>query len=186
MLHNDAVSTARMRSLARLARPTAHEVRGALSTLHIHLELLAGVLDTDDAAVRERRERHLAVLKEECGRLQRVTDAFLALAALPDASADTDVAALVAGIVDAVRPLAIARRVRLESTPVAPWQCAGAELEVWRQGLLDVLVEMLATATSGSTVRVDPAPGGRSVRVQGAAGDCVDVLLPALLDGADA
>lgn len=182
MLHNDAVSTARMRSLARLARPTAHEVRGALSTLHIHLELLAGVLDTDDAAVRERRARHLAVLKEECGRLQRVTDAFLALAALPDASADTDVAALVAGIVDAVRPLAIARRVRLESTPVAPWQCAGAELEVWRQGLLDVLVEMLATATSGSTVRVDPAPGGRSVRVQGAAGDCVDVPLPALLD----
>ena len=186
MPHDDPVSTARMRSLARLARPTAHEVRGALSALHIHLELLAGALDTDEAAVRERRARHLAVVKEECGRLQRVTDAFLALAALPAASADADAATLAAGVVEAVRPLAITRHVRLESTPVAPRPCAGAQIEVWRQHLLDALVETLAAAASGSTVRVDPAPDGRSIRVQGSEGGGVDVPLPAPGDRAGA
>jgi signal transduction histidine kinase len=174
---DNAVSTARMQILARLARPTAHEVRGALSALHIHLELLAGALDTDDAAVRERRARHLAVLKEECGRLQQVTDAFIALASLADV--DADVRTVVAGVVEAVRPLAITRQVRLEAAPVMQGTCRGSELEASRQRLLDVLVDILASATAGSAVRIEPGPRGRSVRVHGADGACVDVPLAA-------
>jgi signal transduction histidine kinase len=174
---DNAVSTARMQILARLARPTAHEVRGALSALHIHLELLAGALDTDDAAVRERRARHLAVLKEECGRLQQVTDAFIALASLADV--DADVRTVVAGVVEAVRPLAITRQVRLEAAPVMQGTCRGSELEASRQRLLDVLVDILASATAGSAVRIEPGPRGRSVRVYGADGACVDVPLAA-------
>ena len=176
-MQDDSLSTARMRCLARLARPTAHEVRGALSALHVHLELLAGALDTDDPAVQERRARHLAVMKEECGRLHRVTDAFLTLA-MPDPSVDADTGSLVASIVEAVRPLATARRVLLDATHVVPGRCASSEREAWRQHLLDVLVETLAAATSGTSVRVEPAPGGRGVRVQAADGACVDVPLP--------
>src|SRR5262245_19565784 len=153
-MHDDSLSTARMRCLARLARPTAHEVRGALNSLHVHLELLAGALDTDDPAVQERRARHLAVIKEECGRLQRITDAFLTLAVLPDPSVDADAGSLVAGIFEAVRPLATARRVLLDATHVAPGRCAASEREAWRQHLLDVLVETLAAAISGTSVRV--------------------------------
>jgi signal transduction histidine kinase len=177
MLPDDAVSSARMRSLARLARPTAHEVRGALSALHIHLELLAGALRTDETALRERGARYLGVLKDECARLQRLTEAFLALAALPDAPADGDTATLVAGVVDAVRPLAAMRRVRMEATPVAPTPCAGPALEAGRQRLLDVLIEAIAAAVPGSAVHVEPAPGGGHVRVRGGDGACVDVPL---------
>src|SRR5262245_48705384 len=182
----DALSSARMRSLARLARPTAHEVRGALSALHIHLELLAGALGTDETALRERGTRYLGVLKDECARLQRLMEAFLALAALPDAAADGDTATLVAGVVDAVRPLATTRRVRMEATPVAPKPCAGPALEAGRQRLLEALIEAIAVAVPGSAVHVEPAPGGGSVRVRGADGASVDVPLLAREGGADA
>jgi signal transduction histidine kinase len=179
MLHDDALATARMRSLARLARPTAHELRGALSALYIHLELLAGALDGDDTAVCERRQRHLEVVREECRRLQRIVDAFLTLAALPDGAAELDLGVLVNAVVEAVRPLAAARRVRLEAPAWAPGGCTGPQAEGCRQRLLDVLLDALVAARPGSTVHVDPVPDGRSVRVQGADGACVDVTLPA-------
>jgi len=175
-----------MHCLARLARPTAHEVRGALSALHIHLELVAGALDTDDATVRDRRSRHLAVLREECARLQRVTDAFIALAALPDRPGDSDFGTILSGVLEAVRPLATTRRVHLEAVPFAPGMCPGAELEVSRQRVLDALVETLEAAAAGSVVRVEPASGGGSVRVQGTDGACVEVPLPVTRSGSDA
>jgi signal transduction histidine kinase len=187
MLADDAVPSARMRSLTRLARPTAHEVRGALSALHIHLELLASALGADESALRERGARYLGVLKDECARLQRLTEAFLALAALPDAPADGDTATLVAGVVEAVRPLATTRRVRMEATPVAPKPCPGPVLEVGRQRLLDVLIEAITVAVPGSAVHVDPAPGGGGhVQVRSADGACVDVPLLAEEGRADA
>ena len=186
MPHDDAVASARMQCLALLARPTAHEVRGALSTLHIHLELIAGALDTDDTTVRDRRARHLAVLREECARLQRVTDAFIGLAALPDRPGDSDFGTIVSGVLEAVRPLATIRRVQLEAAPVSPGLCPGAELEASRQRLLDALLETLGAAAAGSVVRIEPASGGRSVRVQGAGGACVEVSLPASRSGSDA
>jgi signal transduction histidine kinase len=179
MLHDDVLAIARMRSLARLARPTAHELHGALSALYIHLELLAGALDSDDTAVRERRQRHLEVVREECRRLQRIVDAFLTLAALPDGAAELDLGVLVNAVVEAVRPLAAARRVRLEAPAWAPGGCTGPQAEGCRQRLLDVLLDALVAAPPGSTVHVDPVPDGRSVRVQGADGACVDVTLPA-------
>src|SRR5262245_25546352 len=186
MPHDDAVASARMHCLARLARPTSHEVRGALSALNIHLELLADALDTDEAAVRDRRTRHLAVLRDECARLQRVIEAFIALAALPDRPGDSDFGTIVSGVLEAVRPLAVTRRVQLEATPVSPGMCPGTELEASRQRLLDALVETLGAASAGSVVRIEAAPGGRSVRVQGADGASIEVSLPASRRESDA
>lgn len=186
MQDDDTVFSARMRSLARLARPTAHEVRGALNALTMHLELLAGSLDAGAPAVRERQGRHVAVLRAQCARLQHLTDAFLALAALPDTPADADTAVTVTGAVEAVRPLAATRHVRLEATPVTSQKCTGPALESWRQRLLDALCEAIVAADSGSEVHVEPAPGGRSIRVRGADGSCADVPLPTEANGPDA
>ena len=174
MPFDENVGTARMRSLARLARPTAHEVRGALSAINIKLELLGGTLAADEAAVRQ----HLAGLKEQCRRIERLTDAFLSLAALSDAPADADAGTVVSLVVEAVRPLAAASRVALESAPIATRLCSGPEIEACRQRLLDVLIETLASATAGSTIHVEPVAGGSTVRVRDAAGACTDVALP--------
>src|SRR5262249_60533919 len=105
---DDAFTAARMRSLVCLARPTAHELRGALNAMQMHLALLSGVLDEPpDAPTIERRRRYLDVVGDECRRLQGVVSAFLDLVAPPDRTGETDPASLVAGIVDAVRPLAV-------------------------------------------------------------------------------
>jgi len=186
MRHDDTVLCARMRTLARLARPTAHEVRGALNALTMHLELLAGSLGADEGAIRERQARHLGVVKEQCARIQHLTDAFLALATLPDAPDDADTADTVAGAIEAVRPLASTRRVQLEATPVASAKCAGAGLERWRQRLLDAMLEAVAVADSGSAVHVEAAPGGQGIRVRSASGHSADVPLPGEEDGPDA
>jgi len=146
----------------------------------MHLELLAGVLDQEDgASARTHGQRYLAVLREECRRLQRVADAFLALAALPGGTGETDLAALVAGVVDAVRPLALGRRVRLELTECAPLLHELADREASRQRLLDAVLDAINRARVGAVVRLDLVPAGHRVRV--AVGDGVPIDLPLLV-----
>lgn len=177
MTLDDSALAGRMRSLATLARPTAHELRGVLSSLHIHLELLSGVLDSDDVAARERRQRCLHVLKEACVRLQRIADGFLELAVLPAGAADVDLGALVAGVVDAVRPLASERRVRLQAGQAPPLVRGVPEPEACRQRLLEALLGALAQAAAGSAMAVEMAPDGRHVRVRVEGGSTIDVAL---------
>src|SRR5262249_45006929 len=182
MPFDEDVGTGRMRSLARLARPTAHEVRGALSAINIKLELLGRTLAADEAAVRQ----HLPGLKEQCRRIERLTDAFLTLAALPEAPTDADAGTVVSVVVEAVRPLAAVSRVALESVPIAPRLCSGPGIEACRQRLLDVLIEAVANATAGSVIHVDPVAGGGAVCVRDAAGACTDVALPTVENHPDA
>src|SRR5262245_37949561 len=101
---DDALITARMGVLTRLARPTLHDLRGALSALQIHLELLAGVVDGEDQATSARRQRYLMVLREESARLQRISEAFIGLAALPSNPGEMEAGVLVAEVVEAARP----------------------------------------------------------------------------------
>src|SRR5262249_9190394 len=133
MRHDDTVLCARMRTLARLARPTAHEVRGALNALTMHLELLTGSLGADEGAIRERQARHLAVVEEEWRSHQHPPDGFPPLAQVPDGAEDAGTADPVASAIEAVGPLATNRHVELKATPVASAKCAGAGLERWRQ-----------------------------------------------------
>jgi signal transduction histidine kinase len=163
---DDASTAARMRSLAQLARPTVHELRGALSSMTMYLELIASVLDgQDEASSRERLARYLAVVRGECGRLQRIAEAFVDLAVIPGGTGSVDLAALVGGVVDAVRPLAVARRVRLELGECAPQPCEVGDREATRQRLLEAMLDVLATAPGGSLVRVDLLPAERRVSV---------------------
>src|SRR4029077_6328628 len=152
--------------LAQLARPTAHELRGTLSSMTMHLQLLANALhEQGEQASRARSERYLEVVRDECGRLQRIAEAFLDLAALPGDGGAVDLAAVVRSVIDAVRPLAASRRVRLELRARAPQACGLPDREASRQRLLDAVLGLLATAPAGSVVRLDPLPASRSVSV---------------------
>jgi signal transduction histidine kinase len=163
---DDASTAARMRSLAQLARPTIHELRGALSSMTMHLELIASALDgQDEASSRARLAGYLAVVRGECGRLQRIAEAFVGLAALPGETGVVDLAALVGGVLDAVRPLAVARRVRLELGACAPQTCEVPDREAPRQRLLEAVLDVLGTAPGGSLVRVDLLPAAQRVSV---------------------
>ena len=174
---DDPIIAARMRALAQLARPTTHELRGALSAMLIHLELLAGALDDADAPLRERCQRYLEVLREECARLQRVADGFVRLAALPAGPKDTDLGALVASVLDAARPVAVARRVRLQGGPYPTILRLLPEPETCRQHLLDAILDALAAAPPGSAVNIALETDGLRASVQVEAGASVEIAL---------
>ena len=132
----------------------------------MYLELIAGVLDgQDEAASRARLAGYLAVVRGECGRLQRIAEAFVDLAALPGGTDVVDLAALVGSVLDAVRPLAVARRVRLELGACPPQTCEASDREAPRQRLLETVLDVVATAPSGSLVRVDLLPAAQRVSV---------------------
>jgi len=132
----------------------------------MYLELIAGTLDgQDQASARERLARYLAVVRGECGRVQRIAEAFVDLAALPGGTGAVDLAAVVGSVVDAVRPLAVTRRVRLELGACAPQTCEVCDREAARQRLLEGVLEVLATAPGGSLVRVDLLPAEQRVSV---------------------
>jgi signal transduction histidine kinase len=173
MPHDDAVTAARMRSLARLARPTAHELRGALNTVQLQVEVLAA----SPGDVPGRSQRCLDAIRAECKRVERIAEAFLALADLPSSSGETDVGGLVGGVIEAVRPLAATRRVRIDSPPCTPWPCYLTEPEGCRQRLLDALTDAIAGAPAGATVAVELAPDWRWARVCDTQGARVDVQL---------
>jgi signal transduction histidine kinase len=184
---DDASTAARMRALAQLARPTAHELRGTLSSMTLHLQLLANALNEQgEQAFRARSERYLAVVRDECGRLQRIAEAFLDLVALPGNGGEVDLADVVRSVVDAVRPLAAGRRVRLELGECAPQACELPDREASRQRLLDAVLERLATAPAGSVVRLDLLPASRSVSVAVADAAPVHVGLLASAERGDA
>lgn len=167
MSTTDAVNAARMRSLARLARATAHDLRGASNAISIHLELLAGTLDEPaDSETRGRSARYLAVLREQNERLVRTANAFLDLTVLPGGSGEIDLAALVSEIGLAVHPLAIERRVHLEIGEMPAAQRLVPDQEDCRQRLLDAVIDVLAEAPPGATLRLVLRPGGRNACVQ--------------------
>jgi len=132
----------------------------------MHIELIASALDgRDEECSRARLAGYLAVVRRECGRLQRIAEAFLDLAALPGGTGGVDLAALVGSVLDAVRPLAVARRVRLELGACAPRTCEVPDREAPRQRLLEAVLDVLATAPGGSLVRVDLLPAEQHVSV---------------------
>ena len=82
MLETDLVLASQMRSLAHVYRVLAHDLKGPLNSMQLTLELLADTLDDSkqgDAALasRERRQRHLAILREELARLDRILRSML-------------------------------------------------------------------------------------------------------------
>jgi signal transduction histidine kinase len=189
MFSDDVSCAARLRALQQIARPTAHELHGGLNALKIHLELLAGTMASSaGAGEQDRRQGHLDVVRAECAHVQRVADAFLALASPLSEPAEADPGSLVAGVVDAVRPVALVRGVRLEGGPYPPavGRVPVPATEACRQRLLDALLDVLAEASRGSTVSVVMADGGGWARIEPAGGNPVTVMLAERCEGADA
>ena len=185
MSPDDLTSAARMRALAQLARLTAHELHGALNALRSHLELLAGTMTSPEVG-KDRHRGHLDVVRSECSRVQRVADAFLALASPPGGSTPIDLGAVIAGVVEAVRPVALMRRVQLEGGPYPSVVSDPRAIEGRRQRVLDALLAVLGDAPPGSTVSVVVADAGKYTRIERAGGPPVTVTLAARGGGGDA
>lgn len=137
----------------------SHQLRNPLSALLLRIELLALELPEDNAEI--------ASVRTEGKRLARVLDDLLDLALAEHAAADlqlTDVAALAAERVDAWRPLADDKGVRLEyqgHSAVTGW----ADPVALSSALDAVVDNALKFTPPGEPVTVAAAPDGAQVRV---------------------
>lgn len=152
-------SDARLRSLVQLAQPTAHDVRGALNALQLHIELLAGI-DANGQDAGARLGRHVGTLRSECARLHRLVESFFDQIAMPDQPASIPLGALLDGVVSAAQPAAKAVRAALSATDGALGSRRPVDRERCRQLVLDALLGALERAPAGATVCLDLAPAG--------------------------
>ena len=82
MLETDLVLASQMRSLAHVYRVLAHDLRSPLNSMQLAVDLLAEAFDDADpfrasSGSQERRRRHLAILREELARLDRIVRTML-------------------------------------------------------------------------------------------------------------
>jgi signal transduction histidine kinase len=143
-------------SFAEIRRFTAdasHELRTPLAAIRTEAEVALGKPLTV-----EQHQELLGSILEECERLARLTDQLLALAR-EDAGgtrpepAPVDLAALVAGVVETMRPLAEARGVALRHDPDGPLRVRGEETRL-RQVFFNLLDNAIKYTPEGGAVAV--------------------------------
>jgi heavy metal sensor kinase len=144
------------RSFAEVRRFTAdasHELRTPLTVLRSEVEVALG----KDLTAAEHR-RLLGGLLEELGRMSRLTDQLLTLSRRDAgvehfATAPLDLCALVAGVAEALGPLAESRRVRLEWDAAGPAVVAG-DGALLRLVFINLVDNALKYTPEGGEVRV--------------------------------
>lgn len=158
----------RMRSLARLHRHNAHDLRSPLNAMVVNLELLGDAVEPGASGgdLEARRRRYVGVLKEELGRLSRHLAAWLAHTAPPDAAMrDFDAVPLVEELALVLEPRTRKQGTELElDLPPEPVEAHGPRDRV-RQLLLALAVRALddLAGDEGAPVTGDRPPGDGGV-----------------------
>ena len=160
------------RSFAEIRRFTAdasHELRTPLTAIRLEAEIALkrrGAASSQQSA--EERDQLLGNILEECERLTRLTDQLLALAredagAAGRANDPLELAELVRGVVETMRPLAEARGLKLAVAPDGPLPVRGdgARLRQVFYNLLD------------NAIKYTPVGGEIGVRFELRAGEAV-------------
>lgn len=174
--HADAPAQAAARNpadviaeITAVAGGLAHELRNPLSTIMIHLRLLAEDLKDETATVEDARRRGLLrveALQREAGRLQALFDDFLRLVGPCRLNpAPLDLRSVVRSLAEFVSPTFDRQGITLRiSLPVEPIDCLGDE-NLLRQALLNLLLNAQQATPNGGTVTVIAAQAVGHARI---------------------
>lgn len=117
-LERELLLASRMRLLFHEHRMLAHDIRAPLNAINLSLELLTVTLGEDPGADQEPRwQRHIAVVREELGRLHQSVDARLEHERDPlgEHRERFDLGSMVAELVELLSSEARGRRIPLEA-----------------------------------------------------------------------
>jgi signal transduction histidine kinase len=163
----DRLLAQRMRIVADLHCVYAHDLRAPLNSMQLSLELLAATLSDPGAA--PGWERHLAVMREELARLNRLIESTLERGERAGAERGFDLREAL----DEIGRVLKARARRIEVTvelelPQAPVRVAGFRERV-EQALLDIVAALLdATPRAGKiALRAQALDDRVEIRIEG-------------------
>src|SRR4051794_13733329 len=141
--------------LAELAGGFIHDLKNALGTVSLNLQLLLEDL-ADPQSPRERRALERAGrLKGECERLTGLSEDFLRFARVTDLDrAETDLAALVDEMLDFFGPMARAQGVEVKSYVPAGLPAVLLDRQLFKQALLNLLLNAQQAMPSGGEVAI--------------------------------
>lgn len=167
-VERDRRMASQMRSLSRLYRSMAHDLRAPLNAMVVNLELLQDAVAPGASGenLDERRRRYARVLKEEMERLNRYLQAFLTQTA-PESEGDRrlDLRQQLADLVQFVEPQAKKQKVELD--PELPdrqaWVYGSADQ--LRQAVLSLVVNALEVQPDGGWIGIGLEEADGRVRV---------------------
>ena len=181
---DDALLSARMRSLAAFAPDYFHDLKGPLNTIALRLEVLRAVAAGD--AGEDRRRASMTAIEEQIRRLDRMLQGWLAYTAPGDgAEAVCDLGALVRDIATVVAPRA--RKRQLTFTVEVPDDAVSARIveAALTTALLDLVRHAMTGLAEGGALglRVERQGTTACCRVTGAAFDAGSTALAARVAG---
>src|SRR5262245_60561457 len=150
--------------LAELAGGFIHDVKNALGTLSLNLQLLLEDL-AEPQSPRERRALDRAGrLKVECERLSGLSEDFLRFARVTELDrAETDLSALVDEMLDFFNPLARAQGVEVKTYVPAGLPAVLLDRQLFKQALLNLLLNAQQAMPGGGEVTIQARQDGGDV-----------------------
>jgi two-component system NtrC family sensor kinase len=165
-LETELVLASQMRSLGHVHRVLAHDLKAPLNSMQLSLELLADSIASDDAAAapaaKDRRQRHVSILREELARLDRLLrDTLEPREPSAPAPATFDLRDVMREIRRLLLPLARRHRVDLDiQVPDAALAVAGHGQRI-RQALFNLAMRGVAALADGGRLTVELKPQGQ-------------------------
>lgn len=155
-----AESDERQKLITRLLARLAHEIRNPLSSLDIHVQLLAEDLAALPAGERTRLSGRLDVIRGELQRLDGVLQQYLKLAGpLPPAVQPTALDGTVRHVCELLQPEAAARRIALTAELPVPAPIVAADPGQLTQALLNLVLNGLQAVERDGSVAVKVRSG---------------------------
>jgi D-alanine transaminase len=150
--------------LAELAGGFIHDLKNALGTLSLNLQLLLEDL-AEPQSPRERRALERAgKLKGECERLSGLSEDFLRFARVTElARTETDLSALVDGLLDFFGPVARSHGVEVKSYVPAGLPPVLLDRQLFEQALLNLLLNAQQAMPGGGEVTIQAQQAGGDV-----------------------
>jgi signal transduction histidine kinase len=152
--------------LARLIGRLAHEIRNPLSSLDIHVQLLAEDLGDAPSETRQQLAGRLDIIRGELTRLENIVKRFLRLASPSALELEpVDLERIVTHVCNLLGPEATARQVKIETRTepgVFVLQADGGQLT---QALLNLVINALQAMEGDGRIliRVAGAPSGDAI-----------------------
>lgn len=150
--------------IARLAGGLAHEIKNPLSTIRLNMELLAEDFQGDDSPRNRRALGKIAVVQQECERLQELLDNFLQFAKVRQMRLEpTDLNEEVVKILEFYRPRADEAKIEVLPYLSSDLPRVTLDRESFRGALWNLIINAEQAMPEGGTLVVATQVSARGV-----------------------